>query len=269
MGKTELKNKQESSYNAMVRLGYLVPSNEEEFDLFEEQYASYDFKLANLVLDPHELISSQSIDSKSLKTQIDPAINNLFFKRVVLAAEIVSQLHDEPTFGHVKFQKLVFLCEQASNLNLEHLYAKQVAGPFDNKFMHTIDIEFKKQKWFKVERESKPGFIRFKYSPLEGCEKYKQYYNKYYSDLDDKIQWIINEFRTKRTDQVELIATLFACWLEILKDKELFSEDLLISKFYNWSEEKAKFSLPQVNFGIQWMKSQHFFPNHITSFGTR
>jgi hypothetical protein len=261
MGKTGLKEKQEASTATMVRLGYLVPSNEEEFDLFEEQYASYDFKLSNLVLDPHELILSQSNECIPINTETAPTIKNLFFKRVVLAAEIVSQLHEEPTFGHVKFQKLVFLCEQAASIKLDHLYQKQAAGPYDRKFMHSIDLQLEKQKWFKVEQEYKSGFNRFKYSPLEHSEKYKQYYSKYYPGSDDKIQWIINEFRTKKTDQVELIATLFASWLEIINGNEIFSEDLLISRFYNWSKEKAKFTITQVNSGIQWMKSQDFIPN--------
>ena len=33
-----------------------------------------------------------------------------YYKRVLLAAEIVDQLHTEPTLGHLKLQKLIYLC---------------------------------------------------------------------------------------------------------------------------------------------------------------
>lgn len=259
MGKTGLKEKQEASTATMVRLGYLVPSNEEEFDLFEAQYASYDFKLANLVLDPHELILSQLNDCISIKNDTAPTIKHLFFKRVVLAAEIVSQLHVEPTFGHVKFQKLVFLCEQASNLRLEHLYVKQVAGPFDNKFMHTIDTELKKQKWFDVEKVHTSTSYRFKYIPLENYQNHRKYFDNYFSNDSVKIQWLIDTFRKQKTDNVELIATLFACWLEII-NQPVYNEDLLIKKFYDWSDAKKKFRPAQVVEAIQWMKRNELTP---------
>src|SRR5690606_2254948 len=48
--------------------------------------------------------------SKLKKKNSQSSTNNssLFFKRVVLAAKIADELHNEPTFGHVKFQKLVY-----------------------------------------------------------------------------------------------------------------------------------------------------------------
>jgi hypothetical protein len=75
----------------------------------------------------------------------------LYFKRAVLAAEIAYQLHSDFTFGRIKFQKMVYLCEHVADMNLEERYSKQAAGPFDNKFMHSIHTEFTRQKWFEVE----------------------------------------------------------------------------------------------------------------------
>lgn len=88
----------------------------------------------------------------------------IYFRRVVLAAEIASKLHDQPTFGHVKFQKLVYLCEQVSSMNLHSSYSKQAAGPYDRKFMHSIDKEFNKQKWFDVKLENKDGRNKYLYT---------------------------------------------------------------------------------------------------------
>lgn len=70
----------------------------------------------------------------------------------MLVAEIASELCKEITFGWIKFQKLVYLCEHAAHMNLESRDSKQADGPFDNKFMHSIEHEFKKQNWLAVEK---------------------------------------------------------------------------------------------------------------------
>lgn len=183
---------------------------------------------------------------------------NNYFKRVVLAAEIVSQLYKEPTFGNVKFQKLVYLCEQLAEMDLHGKYEKRAAGPHDRKFMHSIDKEFKRLKWFSVNKENSGRYI---FSPVSGLTKYKRYYTNYFANADNKIQELISIFRKSKSEKVELIATLFACWKDILNNNQLlFSNELLIKEFYKWSEEKQKFSKDQVEKAIVWMKENELYP---------
>jgi hypothetical protein len=188
---------------------------------------------------------------------------NSFFKRAVLAAEIAHQLYEEKYFGHVKFQKIVYLCEQASNMNLKTSYSKQAAGPFDNKFMHTIDSEFKKQNWFKVELVDCGGYKNYKYEPLDGINKYKKYYENYFQESDEKIQWLINTFRKATTSQAELVATIYFCLNEIVDKKEIFSEELLFNRFYEWSIEKKKFEKDQIISALNWMNENSVKPKRI------
>jgi hypothetical protein len=180
-----------------------------------------------------------------------------YFKRAVLAAKIASDLHEQSTFGRVKFQKLVYLCEHVAKLQTEHRYQKFAAGPFDNKFMHSIEKEFSKQKWFRVEKVKKGTMTRSTYFPLEGCEKFRPYYNRYFHTTDNTIQYIIDLFKDKKTAFTEIAATLAACYFEILDKNEIFSEDLLLNKFYAWSEQKQKFSPTDVSSVWQWVKDKN------------
>lgn len=182
------------------------------------------------------------------------ATKNIYFKRVVLAAEIVSALHAEPTFGRVKFQKLVYLCEHRAALRVHQRYHKLAAGPFDHKFMHTIEREFEKQKWFRVDKIKTDHFTRSKYIPLPGCDGYKKYYSSYFSHRDPVIQEIIELFRKKNTDFAEISATLFACYQEILDKELIFNEDELLSLFYDWSEQKGRFEKRAVLDNWQWLQ---------------
>lgn len=187
--------------------------------------------------------------------------SNLYFKRAVLGAEIVSKLREERTFGRIKFQKLVYLCEHVSEMELTR-YVKQAAGPFDNKFMHSIDKEFKKQKWFDVQSVKNGDYIVKKYFPMENVHCYKTYYSRYFSSHDEHIQFIIELFRNKKTEDTELAATVLACTLE-LKASDKMDRSNLFSTFYNWHDKKKRFTQFQILNSFNWLKEQHLLPADI------
>ena len=183
-----------------------------------------------------------------------------YFKRAVLAAEIVNEMQDERTFGRVKFQKLVYLCENVCEMGLNKHYAKFAAGPFDHKFMHSINSEFKKQKWFKIEYRIDGKFKVPVYKKLEKVDKYKEYYTSYFTETDSSIKKIINIFRKAKTKQVELVATIFACVLELLESKPTIQQEDLINLFYSWSKEKQKYTEKEITRTYQWMIDNQIYP---------
>lgn len=190
------------------------------------------------------------------ETELKKTSKNIYFKRVVLAAEIVSKLYEEPTLGRIKFQKLVYLCEYAADMRLEDRYSKQAAGPFDNKFMHTIEEEFKSNKWFSVLKMKDGNFTRSKYIPLENCSGYQKYYDNYFSNENNKIQFLIELFRKKSTDQTELAATVFACHRELFAKTNACSMDDLINLFYSWSEKKLRFKRDEILSSYNWLRDK-------------
>jgi len=184
-----------------------------------------------------------------------------FFKRVVLGAEIVYNLHHERTFGHVKFMKLMYLCEQVSNMELSVRYVKQAAGPFDAKFMHSIDREFKRLKWFDVKVKSGINFNTYEYIPDEKIMSYKTYFNKYYSNDINGIEWLIKTFGKPPTKKVELVATIYSCLDEFIKENEEFSTEILIEKVFDWSvEKKKKFTRTNIVNAHNWMIENRLIP---------
>jgi hypothetical protein len=208
-----------------------------------------------------ELADKEALDLHEANSKTDAKKGNktIFFKRVVLAAEIANNLHNEPTFGHVKFQKIVYLSEHIAEMDLNHRYSKQAAGPFDNKFMHSIDTQFKRNKWFVVEKVEVNNITRFKYSPSENRDNYKKYYDSYFSNKKNQISELIEIFRKKKTDSVEITATIFACLIE-LKAKQSFTKEDLLELFYNWSPKKKRFSEKEVISNWEWMNEIGLIP---------
>lgn len=178
-----------------------------------------------------------------------------YYRRTVLAAEIVWQLHKEPTLGHLKLQKLIYLCQKSADMQLPTNFLRQAMGPYDNRLMRSIDKQLKEKKWFEYKKEQV-----FKYQPLEKAGQHHNDFLKYFSAESQSIQFIIDRFKTIKSDIVEIVATLYACIDNMLNENAIFSEALLIQRFYEWSEEKKKFSEDQIKRVFSRMKETGIVP---------
>lgn len=234
-------NKKKNSFTiedfekGLMLAGYLTPQNEQEIEEVE-------------ALKEHDKNISRQ---KSI----------VYFKRAVLAAEIVNRLRLEPTFGRVKFQKMVYLCEHACDMDLQNRYLKFTAGPFDNKFMHSINKEFKRQKWYQVEHKRSGGYVKPFYHPSVNFEKYKSYYETYFREINDNIETIIELLRKMSTRQVELKATIYYCLIEIKENNQLMNNQTLIENFYQFSESKIQFTENEILDSLNWMKINGLVPS--------
>ncbi|MDH6534579.1 hypothetical protein D0T51_05515 [Parabacteroides sp. 52] len=182
-----------------------------------------------------------------------------YYKRSVLAAEIVWQLHKEPTLGHLKLQKLIFLCQKTANMQLPTNFLRQAMGPYDNQLMRSIDKQLKLHKWFEYK-----GAESLKYQPLEKVGTHSSDYLKYFSSESASIQYIIDTFKQAKSSSVEIVATLYACMENILAENNvIYSETLLLQRFYEWSEEKQKFTENEVKVVLKRMKDLGIIPEGL------
>jgi hypothetical protein len=247
----------------LANMGILFPRTEEELDSIFNLESEITSCLKDYHINPsllREGVDLQKETSKRVTSLKTSSKSKNFFMRAVLAAEITSQLYNEPTFGHVKLQKLIFLCENMAALDFNNTYSKQAAGPYDRKFMHSIDQQFQKQKWFQVKTEIKKGYTKCTYMPSLKFNGHQKYYSNYFKCKSQKIQYVIDIFRTEKTRFVELIATLLSCWQELVKTKKLVNDQSLLKSLYAWSKEKIKYNEYEVISAITWMKENGFAP---------
>ncbi|QER40411.1 restriction endonuclease subunit S [Acinetobacter suaedae] len=176
-------------------------------------------------------------------------------KLLSLAAEITFQLHTEPTFGHLKLQKLIYLCQQLKHMDLAADFKQHAAGPYDPVMACYLDKEFKDREWFSYDPKRD-----LKYKPLSRCNDHRSAFNKYFAKDVSEIYDLIGLFRTSKSDHIEIVATLFACWLRLLEKKLSVTEEQLLKDFYAWSEEKNRFGKAEVLNGYKWMKQNSIVP---------
>ena len=183
---------------------------------------------------------------------------NVHFRRSVLAAEIAERLYEEPTFGHVKMEKMLFLTERLCHIDIGSHYHRDAAGPYDNRALRSIDSQLKKQKWFEVRRTEKG----YRYVPMQNCGKHKTYFDKYFSAVLPTFDKIIETFKTQNTERCEIVATLYSAWEDLLHSNKSFTDaDIVNEVLNNWHESKKRISQDRWLSAIQWMRENGFAPN--------
>ncbi len=189
------------------------------------------------------------------------------FKRAVLAAEIVYQLHEVQRFGRVKLQKLLYLCEYHAELpEIESNYIKAAAGPFDSRLIHSVESQMLKAKWYETIEVKENGKVKgHKYRPLEKAGNHQDLFERYWGSKRDSIQRIINLLRTKKTKHCEIVATLYAAWNDfMLKGKAITDKAILSEVLDNWHQDKRKIPKEEWLEGLDWLRDNRIIP---TGFG--
>jgi type I restriction enzyme S subunit len=182
---------------------------------------------------------------------------NVHFKRSVWAAEIADRLYREPTFGHVKMVKMIFLTENMCNVDIGSNYHRDVAGPYDNRAIRSIDSQLKKQKWFEAARGDKD----YRYIPLSKKGRHKEYFNRYYSNVLPIFDKIINTFRTFDTERCEIVATLYSAWKDLENLKQKYTdEDIIYEVLNNWNKSKERIEKERWQKALNWMRENGFSP---------
>jgi len=180
---------------------------------------------------------------------------NIKFKRAVLGAYIIDNSMEENTFGHVKFQKLLYMCEAVNNLDFGSDYKRHAMGPHDPKMLGSIEGMIKKSKWFEAKKIEK----RYKYYRLEKSEDYKKYIDRYWDTKN--IDKVLNMFKPMNTEQSEIIATLYSAWSDLLEKNQDVKDDEIINEVLNnWHDNKKKISKDRWEKALNWMREKELFP---------
>lgn len=188
---------------------------------------------------------------------------NRHFLRAVLSAEIVHALHAEPTFGRIKHQKILHLCEHIAQIDgVSGEYRREAAGPLDNKMIYSVEAELKKQRWYEEYRRERFGHA---YRPLEKAGGHRKYLGRYWSDKLPIIQRLLEMMRTWDTDRCEIFSTTYAAWNDLLIwKKEPTDEAILKEILERWHERKQRIPDERWRKTIAWMRKEGFVP---TGFG--
>lgn len=231
-----------------ARFRTLIKQAEREIDLVRE----YRTRLVADVVTGKVDVRQESVAAKAAAKK--PA--NIHFRRSVFAAEIVHRLHAEPTFGHVKFEKLIFLCEKRCGVDTGSTYHRQAAGPYDNRALRSIDSQIKKQRWY----EARKGDKGYRYAPLEKAGAHSSYFSRYFGEVELRFDEVIETFRRATTAQCEIVATLYAAWEDLLVAGDVTDGKIIEQVLHHWHPSKQEIDEDRWRRALEWMKAKRLTP---------
>ncbi len=175
----------------------------------------------------------------------------------------MSQLYEEKSFGRVKFQKVLYLCEYVCHLEgLESNYHKAAAGPLDEALLTKIEKELRQLQWIDtVSSPSNKYNERISYASLNKLNDYQNWYDKYWGDENENIQHLIGLLRFANTEKCEMIATLYAAWNDlIIKGFTVPDDNLIIKEVFEWHKKKKRLTKEQWQKELSFMRKQKLIP---------
>lgn len=204
------------------------------------------------------LVRPDAASNAETTTQASPRTANVHFVRSVLAAEIIDRLHEQPTFGHVKFAKMMFLVERLCEVDTGSTYHRKAAGPYDNRALRSIDSQLRTQHWFDARKEGD----RYRYLPMKRRGGHQQYFDRYFSRVRKEFDHVIDTFKSFDTEQCEIVATLLAAWSDLLRDGRTVDDQLIVREVLNnWHEAKRRIPEDRWLKALGWMRKQGFVPS--------
>ncbi|MFP5492027.1 MAG: hypothetical protein ACLGG0_11035 [Bacteriovoracia bacterium] len=244
----------------------------EQLKLVKEEFNNYLLKKDGLNYFDISNLPQATQSEKPLENVIEfiipskTAFEKVLEKRLAIAHLITSALSTDPNLGRVKFAKAFYLLDEESGLDLKTEYTREIAGPLDQRSLYneTIGVEALGQRYNLFEVRSTKRGKGEKISYLTGKNasifdfRAKEIIGAKAQRLDD----VISIIAPLNTDQVEIVATLYACWKDILLSKKALTTPAIIDEFRNkWHKSKKRFNEKQLSVALDWMKEKGIVPS--------
>ncbi len=181
--------------------------------------------------------------------------NKVRFAQAVLMSKILDM--NLKNMGRVKLEKIMYTVEHSIGFDFDTQYVREAAGPLHSSIYECEGIISKRNKWYTI-NQSQHGVS---YKPTQSKEKYKPYYDKYFSDFDAEIQRVVWVFKDYTTDQAEIVATIYGVWNDFLIEQRVFTDDDIVDEVLsNWNETKRRFSKDVWLRAIEAMRNNGIVP---------
>ena len=196
------------------------------------------------------------------------AFNQALDKRISLASYIIDNSKNDKTLGRTKLAKVIYLADAHLKLDLMGQYQRQAAGPYDPRMFRNEKIGIEeiadRNGYFHVINQPnlKSDNERVRYIPSVNISHMVTNAKRLFYDKQEELDKILDLFSKLNTEQSEIVATLYACWNDLLKNGKPTTNDVIITDFReNWHESKKRFEVEKLNKALEWMRIKGLIPD--------
>jgi type I restriction enzyme S subunit len=181
--------------------------------------------------------------------------------RSAVSAYVVSRLAAKPSFGRTAHMKHLYLAEAHLGLALDGKYTRQAAGPWDPG-IHELERRAQASGCYSVRASTlASGLEKIVYEPGSGMSAASTAGVDILGDAHAELDRLFQLLGDKKTEDVEIVATLFAAWNDALIDGLSPDDDWVINEVrQNWHASKQRFGTALLKKWLGWMRDSSLVP---------
>ncbi|OQS34934.1 hypothetical protein B0T39_18940 [Chromobacterium haemolyticum] len=192
-------------------------------------------------------------------------ITDLASYRASIGCYAINKLANAQYFGRTAAAKVIYLAQAHAGLKLDLKPEREAAGPLDT-WIYDFERQGQDQGWFEVhEKTLANGRKKTEYRCLSALSAPAAKAEALMSPSQKaEFDRLIYTLADKKTEEVEIIATLFAVWNDFLIDGVQATDEQIIAEVReNWHERKARFTPAELGRWLDWLRKENFMPRGL------
>ncbi|WP_228738448.1 restriction endonuclease subunit S [Xanthomonas euvesicatoria] len=180
---------------------------------------------------------------------------------VDFSAYLISKLAPQRTFGRVAHMKLLFLTDSLLGLGLMDGYRRHAAGPLDTTIYRVEELAAQEGLYSTSIEVLKSGHEKVTYHIGANISRSVEMAAAALGAGRKELDRLIALFEGRKTDDLEVVATLYAVWNDALAGGLDPNDEWLINEFRsNWHEAKERFTPDILGKWLGWMRDHGLVP---------
>lgn len=212
------------------------------------------------------LTTSETTRSRLLDALLHEALApaptvNIEHPRAAVSGYVVSRLASKRNFGRTAHMKHLYLAESRLGLKLGGRYMRQAAGPLDTD-IYELEKQAEAAGWYTHNVQTLPsGNEKVSYVPGKALKALAEEGVAVLGDSRKEMDRLIDLMGDLKTEQVEIIATLFAAWNDALLDGHTPDDDWTVKEVReHWHASKQRFTPAELHKWLGWMRQNDVVP---------
>lgn len=192
-------------------------------------------------------------------------VTNLADYRASIGCYTLGKLANAQYFGRTAAAKVLYLAQAHVGLELNLQPEREAAGPLD-KWIYDFERQGQGKHWFEVNEKLLPNDRKkTEYRCLSALSEPAAIAESLMSSgQKTEFDRLIYALADKTTEEVEIIATLFAVWNDFLIDGiQPTDEQVITDMRENWHERKGRFSPSDLKPWLSWLRKENFVPRGV------
>jgi len=215
------------------------------------------------------LIRAQSkggaVDDAQRSSRSTAQVIDLATYRASIGCYAINRLATAQYFGRTAAAKVMYLAQAHVGLELNLKPEREAAGPLDT-WIYDFERQGQDKRWFEVnEKTLANGRKKTEYRCLSALsEPAAKAEALMLPGQKTEFDRLIYALADKKTEEVEIIATLFAVWNDFLIDGAQPTDTQIISDVReNWHERKARFTPAELGRWLDWLRRENIIPRGL------